>query len=217
MAKTLQSLINLAPSIVKEEDFKVHWFTNQKYTNGVDWATTKHGSAADGGGSKDVWTVPDGTSEITFHIWGSGGVGTGSHCCMQGMNAGAGAYAYKKLTTGFSAGDRYVACIGDQQVLSCSTSAAHFCCPPATTAEGWDATANSCTCYIMAGCKGITTYITGPGLTNFCAEGGNPGITSQAFVRGGCARLFAGPNGGQGVTFDCDVRVRVCDSAALPS
>jgi len=210
MAKTLQSLINLAPSQVAETEVKVHWFTNQKIGTGVDWIT-RHGSSANAGGTKDVWIVPPGTSEITVHAWGSGGVGAGSHCCMQGFHAGAGAYAYKKITSGFSAGDRYVSCLGDVQTLSCSTSAAHFCCPPGTAAESWDATAASCTCYIMAGCKGITAYVTGPGLTNFCAEGGNPGFTAQAHIRGGCARLFDGPNGGRGVTFEQDARVRACD------
>jgi hypothetical protein len=181
MAKTLQSLINLAPSGTEEKEVCVHWFTHVTSVPGSTWQTY-HGDAASGGGTKNVWTVPSGVSEITFHIWGSGGDGAASHCCMQGIPAGAGAYAKKKITSGFSAGDRYVMCLGDFCNRSCTSSAAGCCCPPGTASIGWDPTGISQ--FFIPGCRGQTTYVTGPGLTNFCAEGGNPGISVYRFIRG---------------------------------
>lgn len=207
MAKKLQSLINLAPSSFTEEDVKVAWFTNntphdQSSFKGV------HGSCADGGGSNSTWVVPAGTTEINFHIWGSGGTGAASYCCMQGLHAGSGAYAKKTLTSGFSAGDKYVMCLGPFETRTCSTAAAHLCGTFATDCS-WDVTNNEF--FLLRGCKGNTTYVNGPGLSNFCAEGGNPGVSIYRMIRGDCVRCIVGPNGGYGVEHGADVTVRMCD------
>lgn len=96
------------------------------------------------------WKVPSypgaGTTVVTFEIWGGGGGGAGGCCCGYGIPGGAGAYAYKTVI-GVSSGTVYNFCIG---TIGCRTP----------DPNGFD------------GCK---TYVTGIGLTNFCAEGGKRG------------------------------------------
>ena len=94
------------------------------------------------------WCAPAGTTSITFEIWGGGGGGAGSCCCQQGQPGGSGAYA-RKTVTGTLAGCCYSMCIGN------ATSCVSVCC----------------------GYLGCQTYVTGYGLTNFCAEGGFGGKT----------------------------------------
>lgn len=94
--------------------------------------------------------VPAGQTNVTFEIWGGGGAGAGTCCCMGGPPGGSGAYS-KKTITGV-ANDEYELWLGI--ATACSPS--------------------------NIGCRGCTTYITGPGLSNFCAEGGV----------GGCACCF---------------------------
>lgn len=89
------------------------------------------------------WCAPTGTTEITFEIWGSGGGGAGSCCCQQGQPGGSGAYA-KKTVYGTLGGCKYGLLLG--YTTDCSPT----CC----------------------GYLGCSTYVTGYGLTNFCAEGG---------------------------------------------
>ena len=207
MAKTLQSLINLAPSAAEPIEGKLHWFTNNKFQNGCTWISG-HGDTTNGGGMGNSWTVPSGVSEITFHIWGSGGVGAAAMCCMQGIPAGAGAYAKKKITSGFSAGDIYRMCLGDARRLTCADAGAQTNDVPAS-GGGWDPTlADQKT---LKGCRGNTTYVQGPGLTNFCAEGGNPGISYFGMIRGACPMCCAGPNGGFGNPHNCWSTVQMCD------
>ena len=98
------------------------------------------------------WKVPSypgvGTTVVTFEIWGGGGGGAGACCCAYGIPGGAGAYAYKSVI-GVSSGTVYNFCIGS---VACRTD----------TPCGTD------------GCK---TYVTGIGLTNFCADGGKRGCS----------------------------------------
>ena len=99
------------------------------------------------------WKVPGsptgtGTTVVTFEIWGSGGGGGGGCCCMIGIPAGAGAYA-RKTITGIASGTAYDICIG---TIGCRS-------PNAT------------------GCVGNKSYITGSGLSNFCADGGSAGCS----------------------------------------
>jgi len=98
------------------------------------------------------WKVPSypgtGTTVVTFEIWGSGGGGAGACCCAYGIPAGAGAYAYKTVI-GVTSGTVYNFCIGSMT-----------CRNPGPTG--------------IDGCK---TYVTGIGLTNFCAEGGVKGCS----------------------------------------
>jgi len=104
-----------------------------------------------GGNCYLYWCVPAGTTKMKMEVWGGGGSGAGACCCMGGTPGGSGAWAYKCLdsATDFAAGNTYDLYPGPST-----------CCA-------------SCCCGII-GCKG---YISGPGLTNFCADGGNAGQT----------------------------------------
>jgi hypothetical protein len=95
------------------------------------------------------WTVPTNTTEIVFEIWGGGGGGAGACCCQWGVPGGSGAYA-RKTVTGTLGGCQY------EMVIASPT-----CCSPNAA----------------CGFRGCTTYISGFGLSNFCAEGGIPGCT----------------------------------------
>lgn len=95
------------------------------------------------------WIVPPGTTCITFEIWGAGGGGAGTCCCMWGIPGQNGAWA-KKTVTGNLGGCVYQMFAGYAG-----------CCSPAP----------SC------GYRGCQTWVTGYGLSNFCAEGGYGGCT----------------------------------------
>ena len=123
------------------------------------------------------WIVPAGVTRLTFELWGGGGGGGASCCCMVGIPGGAGSYARKMVkaaTPGGLAGCVY-------QLFAGFAS----CCSP------------------TAGCgfRGCTTYVTGFGLTNFCAEGGIPGQnlcwpTSTGGPNFGCSYFTANCNKG---------------------
>lgn len=98
--------------------------------------------------------VYPGVTTVQFHIWGGGGSGAGGCCCMQGTPSGSGAYAMKTLC----AKDMGLDSLGGLCYL-------WFIGPNATCTSN---------CTGNTGCK---TWITGCGLTNFCAEGGMPGRT----------------------------------------
>ena len=100
------------------------------------------------------YCVYPGTTTVQFEIWGGGGGGAGSCCCQQGSPSGAGAYAMKTIC----ASDLGVDTLGGMCYLLCI--APPTCC--------------SACCVGLQGCK---TWITGCGLTNFCADGGMPGRT----------------------------------------
>jgi len=103
------------------------------------------------GGKCCLWTVPAGTTFVTFEMWGGGGSGGNSCCCTTGFGGGAGAYSIKTVyaTTGTLAGCQYTICAGSSSGCSQST----------------------------AGCSGFTSYVNGYGLSNFCAAGGGQGCT----------------------------------------
>jgi hypothetical protein len=99
------------------------------------------------------WRVPGsptgtGTTVVTFEVWGGGGGGAGACCCMIGVPAGAGAYA-RKTVTGIASGTAYDICIG---TIGCRTPDA-------------------------VGTRGCKSYVTGSGLSNFCADGGYAGCS----------------------------------------
>ena len=111
------------------------------------------------GGCCCLWTVPSGTTWITFEMWGGGGGGGGSCCCMQGDGGGSGAYAVKTVCNGNGlTGCQYTICAGG---TSCVT-------PGGGQSYG-----------------GNTSYVNGYGLSNFCAAGGNGGC-SLCFRWGSC-------------------------------
>lgn len=118
------------------------------------------------------WCIPSGTlCCVTFEIWGGGGGGAGACCCMQGTPGGSGAYAKKTIVGTSLAGCKYQLCVG------LTTDCAINCC----------------------GILGCPTYITGYGLSNFCAEGGYGG-RNCCFTHWG-NYFCAGNNNGYVVNF----------------
>lgn len=97
-----------------------------------------------------LWPIPAGSDYVTFEAWGGGGGGAGACCCGWGFPGGAGAYAKKTLD---NTGGTYDLCPYDL------FAAYRGCCSPV----------GSC------GYRGCQSWVTGAGLTNFCAEGGAPG------------------------------------------
>ena len=122
------------------------------------------------------WTVPSGVTLATFEIWGAGGGGGSVCCCMcyQGGPGGSGG-GYSRNTIAVTAGLTYSICVG---------------------AGGMTATVGNCTlhscCY---GQPGGTTYVTGAGLTNFCAVGGTGGH-ADCFYYCGCSQPGGSAYGG---------------------
>lgn len=109
------------------------------------------------------WCVPVGTESVTFEIWGSGGGGAGSCCCQQGVPGGSGAYAVKTINKP-TAGSKYCLFLG---TIPANVSS---CC----------------------GFQGCSTYVLGPGLSNFCATGGPPGRTQCFLYYSACCSATVG-------------------------
>lgn len=101
------------------------------------------------GGRCCLFTVPANVTYAIFEIWGSGGGGAGTCCCMQGRSGGSGSYSRKTVRSATLAGCQYTICAAGTTGVS-----------PTTT-----------------GCAGLTSFVTGFGLSNFCARGGTPGAT----------------------------------------
>ena len=96
-------------------------------------------------GATCTWTVPSGATCARFQLWGAGG-GSGPACCCGGSPFGSSA-AYTTVSMPVVAGCQYTICSG------CA-----YCCFPSTG-----------TCGRLPGCP---SYVTGHGLDNFCADGG---------------------------------------------
>jgi hypothetical protein len=95
-----------------------------------------------------LWTVPAGVTCAQFQLWGHGG-GTSSNCCCGGSPFGpSGAYA--SVIMNVTAGATYTICAG------CA-----YCCYATQTTPGLSTQ---------------PTFVTGTGLTNFCAQAGCPDI-----------------------------------------
>jgi hypothetical protein len=122
-----------------------------------------------GAAATQTWTVPAGVTCASFEIWGGGGAGSPSCCCTcYGGTAGSGG-AYSLKTIPVTPGSVYTMSIGQG---GCGNMCYY--------------NPNAC------GCCGFTTYVTGLGLSNFCAEGGQGGYwcnsiptPSQALAYGG--------------------------------
>jgi hypothetical protein len=102
---------------------------------------------------RPAFCVPEGITKATFHIWGAGGHGQGLCNCGFSVPSGSGAYAYKTISV--TPGDCYRVKVGVRR-----------CC--FAYQADWQ----------NGDCRDSdhgTTYITGTGLTNFCAEGGYHG------------------------------------------
>lgn len=121
------------------------------------------GSASSCGYAREftIWCVPPGMSSATFHLWGGGGTvgGMAAGAIPCGVSPPSGSGAYAKKTISVTPGDCYVVHVGGNFCISTCTN-------PTTlrTATGYPET-------------GKHTYVTGTGLTNFCAEGGSDSCT----------------------------------------
>lgn len=129
-----------------------------------------------GAGCCCQWTVPAGVTSVIIELWGGGGGGgsaVGCMCCHYGGGGGGGAYSRKTLA-GLTAGTQFTLCAGNG---GCGGGKQGMSSGP------------DCCC----GSSGGTTYVTGTGLTNFCAGGGLGGESRCGTVfgiqtgNGGCA------------------------------
>lgn len=103
-----------------------------------------------------TWTVPTGTCQATFEIWGGGGGGA-AHCCCDCYHGGRGGSGggYSTKTIQVTPGQSYAICVGPGGMVTTTGSCTiHWCC---------------------YGQPGSTTYVTGTNLSNFCATGGGGG------------------------------------------
>jgi len=135
------------------------------------------------GGHQCNWTVPADVKGIKFEMYGGGASGWGACCCMMvGIPGGAGGYIVKHLNEEdghFTAGSSvYSIC-----------SAGTGCCYPGSSIG-----------------RGHTSYVTGPGLSNFCAIGGHQGqhqcrsfnCYTCCHTCFGCAHVYGGDYGQPG-------------------
>ena len=116
-----------------------------------------------------LWTVPDGVTCARFQLWGAGAGTGGGCCCSYSPWGGNGAYA--SVIMQVTAGQQYTICTG------CA-----LCCFPARAVNCAD---------------GCPTWISGPGLTNFCADGGDGSRGCQICRRMGpiafgCCNFYMG-------------------------
>ena len=121
-----------------------------------------HNNNYAGCGATCTWTVPAGTSKAQFQIWGAGANGTGAECCGFGLPGANGAYA--SIIIDVTPGDEY------SLVAGCALC----CCIHYGAISGW----NKFSCIAVNAIsdpdaiRACASYVTGNGLTNFCAEGG---------------------------------------------
>ena len=147
-----------------------------------------------------TWVVPAGITKATFEIWGGGGAGVAQCCCYctQGGGGGySGGYALKSVTV--TPGDSYTVCAG-------AGGAGAYC---------------QSACF---SCRGCTSYVTGAGLTNFCAEGGcgksftccaSGCICQGGITYGGDINIYGG-TGGDASNFCGDTMCRFNFGAGSP-
>ena len=107
------------------------------------------------------WVVPPDITGVTFEIWGGGGGGASGNCeCdCRIRTGGGGGGGYSMVTIPVTPGSTYAMTMGNGGVAS--------------TGDGGPNTSGGS----VRGCNGGTTYITGTGLSNFCAEGGQGGCS----------------------------------------
>jgi hypothetical protein len=98
-------------------------------------------------GATCTWIVPPGVTTARFQVWGAGAGSHNNCCCGGGMWGGSGAYSSVILPV--TPGNSYTICAG------CA-----MCCmmQEAGPTQG----------------AGSSSWVTGPGLCNFCADGGEP-------------------------------------------
>jgi hypothetical protein len=106
-------------------------------------------------GANCTWTVPSGASCARFQLWGAGAP-SGSACCC-GFSPIGGNGAYASVIMAVTPGNSYTLCAG------CA-----YCCFATRSTSNAD---------------GCASYVTGSGLTNFCAEGGEGNLFCEAKTR----------------------------------
>ena len=130
-------------------------------------------------------TVPAGATLARFMIWGAGAGSGGGNCCSFAPSGANGAFA--SVIMPVVPGEQYVAYAGG------SAANCQYCC--------------GCCIYINNSCfEGTKSYVTGPGLCNFCAEGGNASLWEsmkaracsagcQTYIDSGCCKFYDIRNG----------------------
>lgn len=127
------------------------------------------------------WTVPAGVTAIQFQLWGGGGGSTSGICCSVSNFGASGSYAVIQIAA----------------VPGCT----YTLCSGAGGTYGY--------CNSTPGTAGSASYVTGYGLTSFCADGGLDSLNSascQAACNGetACCRwtTSALPSGGSCICTD---------------
>ena len=121
---------------------------------GSDWSAGFKVCGADGTtglfmseGADCTWTVPAGVTCARFQLWGAGsGSGSGGRCCSISPYGGTGAYA--SVIIPVTPGSDYTIHSG------CAIRVCAFCTQACQRPDG------------------DKSFVQGPGLSNFCAEGG---------------------------------------------
>ena len=114
------------------------------------------------GGCNYAWTVPTGTQLITFEILSGGGPGGSSGHDYDSGHGGAGGN-YNEKTLCLEAG-HFNSTSGSESVYQLCSGGTSMC---------------SCCANCNRNCRhGCSSYVTGDGLSNFCAIGGHGGSTS---------------------------------------
>lgn len=103
-----------------------------------------------------TWVVPTGVTCATFELVGGGG-GGGAKCCCDCYHQGTGGSggSFVAMTIPVTPGDTYSLCVPyGGQVANIGAEGSHYCC---------------------YGGSGGAVYVTGPNITNLCAQGGAAG------------------------------------------
>jgi hypothetical protein len=172
MAKKLQAFLgqytDTQPNLnAADDDQRDFFFKVRAGNNGSYCMTAKTDGLCPDNYFRYMWEVPAETTKATFHLWGGGGMGAGSFCCMQGLGGGSSAYAYK--TVDVTPGDVYTLCFDGVERHCCT----NIFCDDGTTVKTDAADPG----FVSRGTRGMKAYVLGTGLNNFCTEGGNPGAS----------------------------------------
>ena len=129
------------------------------------------------------WTVPAGATVARIQLWGAGGGSGQSKCCGGSPFGSTGAYASAIIPV--TAATTYTICAG---------CALYCCCVHVSSGQ--------------TRMSGFPSWATGPGLSNFCADGGQGSLGTWSAEYGkaaGCMRLatFACNYGGGGLNICC--------------
>ena len=123
------------------------------------------------GGGTCTWTVPTGVTKARFELWGAGAGSQGSNCCGHGPTGNSGSYA--SVCMPVTPGQAYVLCAGAaSSVVAC--------------------------CEVSCNIDGAPSFVTGAGLTNFCAMGGCSNLLYTMCQLGNLCAVTCNKYAGQG-------------------